>query len=106
MRNKAWRRHKDYSKAKRKRDIDRELQPIFNNEEGLHFWYWYGNLHQYSKNKIHCSCPLCAAKTNNKRGKRCVWAPAVNYSMADRKKQDRMTNDLNDYFSIDNQEIF
>lgn len=24
----------------------------------------------YSKNKIHCSCPLCAAKTNNKG---CKW---------------------------------
>ena len=25
-------------------------------------WNCYDNLHQYSKNKIHCSCPLCAAK--------------------------------------------
>ena len=24
---------------------------------------YYGNLHQYSKNKIHCSCPDCSAKT-------------------------------------------
>lgn len=22
-------------------------------------WDYYDNLHQYSKNKIHCSCPLC-----------------------------------------------
>ena len=27
---------------------------------------WYDNLHQYSKNKIHCSCPMCTRKTNNK----------------------------------------
>ena len=24
---------------------------------------YYDNLHQYSKNKIHCSCPMCASKT-------------------------------------------
>ena len=28
-------------------------------------WHpWYNNLHQYSKNKIHCSCGLCSCKTN------------------------------------------
>ena len=29
---------------------------------------YYDNLHQYSKNKIHCSCPMCSgmAKTNSK----------------------------------------
>lgn len=25
-------------------------------------WDYYDNLHQYSKNKIHCSCPLCRTK--------------------------------------------
>ena len=25
---------------------------------------WYNNLHQYSKNKIHCSCGMCSCKTN------------------------------------------
>lgn len=25
---------------------------------------WYNNLHQYSKNKIHCSCGFCSCKTN------------------------------------------
>ena len=23
---------------------------------------WYNNLHQYSKNKIHCSCDMCSSK--------------------------------------------
>ena len=27
---------------------------------------YYNNLHQYSKNKIHCSCPMCSPKTRNK----------------------------------------
>ena len=30
---------------------------------------YYNNLHQYSKNKIHCSCPLCAAKSKTKYGR-------------------------------------
>lgn len=25
---------------------------------------YYDNLHQYSKNKIHCSCPICSGKTS------------------------------------------
>lgn len=49
MRTKAERRHKDFSKALRKKKIC---------EEQYGFEY-YDNLHQYSKNKIHCSCPLC-----------------------------------------------
>lgn len=39
-----------------------------------HYWSsrdhsYYDNLHQYSKNKIHCSCSCCSRKTRNK-GKR------------------------------------
>lgn len=45
------RRKRNFSKAKRKRKID---CTVHNNSP------WYNNLHQYSKNKIHCSCPLCA----------------------------------------------
>jgi hypothetical protein len=42
--NRAERRKRDFSKARRKRSIAKD---------------WYSNLHQYSKNKIHCSCGLC-----------------------------------------------
>ena len=31
---------------------------------------YYDNLHQYSKNKIHCSCPMCSTKTRNKGHRR------------------------------------
>ena len=31
---------------------------------------YYDNLHQYSKNKIHCSCPCCSIKTRNKGHRR------------------------------------
>lgn len=41
-------------------------------------WTSYDNLHQYSKNKIHCSCPLC-------NGKRC--GNRLNYlTVAERRK--------------------
>ena len=54
--SRAKRRHKDVSKALRKASISK-LVYQFN---------WYDNLHQYSKNKVHCSCPLCSCKTNTK----------------------------------------
>ena len=51
----AERRHNNVTKALRKRKICKHYG-----------WDYYDNLHQYSKNKIHCSCPLCAIKTNTK----------------------------------------
>ena len=55
----AERRKQDFRKAKRKRNLSKKL---YDHE-------WYDNLHQYSKNKIHCSCPMCSGieKTNNKK---------------------------------------
>jgi len=52
MRTTAEKRHNDWKKAIRKRNIDRERNPNDTHD-------WYDNLHQYSKNKIHCSCPIC-----------------------------------------------
>lgn len=51
---KGDRRKIDYKKAKRKAKID-----IARSCDGLPL---YDNLHQYSKNKIHCSCRLCRGK--------------------------------------------
>lgn len=51
---KGKRRKIDYKKAKRKAKID-----IARSCDGLPL---YDNLHQYSKNKIHCSCRLCRGK--------------------------------------------
>jgi len=107
MRGRAWRRYKNYTKAKRKRDIDIHSNwwPInytslfnhefLNNRKGM-----YDNLHQYSKNKIHCSCPMCSAKTRNKghRRKRKNYAPAINYRRMDMRRQMAMTADELDYY--------
>ena len=51
---KGDRRKIDYKKAKRKAKID-----LARSFDGLPM---YDNLHQYSKNKIHCSCQLCRGK--------------------------------------------
>ena len=51
-------RWKSYCKAKRKQKMDKE--------RAAGRWPpYYSNLHQYSKNKIHCSCPMCRAKTRS-----------------------------------------
>lgn len=53
---------------------------------------YYNNLHEYSKNKIHCSCPMCSAKTRNKgrRTKGPIWEKSINYKHSDLVKQMRM----------------
>lgn len=94
-RGKAWRRYKDYTKAKRKRKIDVNIHN--GGWSGLNYsHFWYDNLHQYSKNKIFCSCHMCSAKTRNKGKRRHLYgnyAPNINYSIMDLKKQQSMDND-------------
>lgn len=52
----AIRRKKDIHKAIRKKNID-----LF-----VHYradiYPWYNSIHQYSKNKIHCSCYWCSSR--------------------------------------------
>lgn len=96
MRNKAEKRHNDWKKAIRKRRIDRERTG-----ENLTHKDWYDNLHQYSKNKIHCSCGMCSRyrKTNNRGRKRKIhgnYAPSKNWSESDRRKLDEMEDQLLD----------
>lgn len=86
-RSREYVRTKSYWKAKRKHDIDRDRDPWWY----YHFGAYYNNLHQYSKNKIHCSCPLCAIKTRNKN-----YGPALNWSKSDQRKIDSLTSQLND----------
>lgn len=84
MRNRGWRRKKDFSKAKRKKDIDKIWGIIIP---------CYKNLHEYSKNKIHCSCGMCSAKTRNKGKRRMIpknYSPSINYTIKDQKRKDEM----------------
>lgn len=82
MRTSAERRKNNYSKAIRKKNIS----------EHHYGFSYYDNLHQYSKNKIHCSCPLCSAKTNGK-GR---WSKRKNLTITDKRKVDSMNSSLND----------
>ena len=84
MRPTAEKRHNDYKKAIRKRRIDRELDGTNINHRD-----WYDNLHAYSKNKIHCSCPMCSSKTNN-RGRKGSWGPNINWSVNDKRKLEQL----------------
>ena len=62
----AYNRDVSNRKALRKRRLAREIYHSQNNPK----WENYDNLHQFSKNKIHCSCPCCSTKTRNKGHRR------------------------------------
>lgn len=79
-------RRRSILKALRKKRIDRDIYSYLDRSHG-----YYNNLHQYSKNKIHCSCPMCAAKTKNKGPrKKKWWAPPRNYKISDVRKIQRL----------------
>ena len=68
------------------------------------FWYgrnvgeYYDNLHQYSKNKIHCSCPACSSKTRNKgRRGRNNYLRSLNYKISELKRQITMDEEEIEY---------
>ena len=86
MRTLAEKRHNDVKKALRKRNICREAYK----------WEYYNNLHQYSKNKIHCSCPICSAKTNvqsiYKHGRK-NWKPS------DIRKINKLNYSIEEYYN-------
>ena len=90
--NRATKRKKDFAKAIRKKKLDREVTPYSNTEHGM-----YKHLHQYSKNKIHCSCPMCSAKTKNKgrhKHRARGYYPSYNPSMKDIKRKESMDYDM------------
>lgn len=91
-----------FHKALRKQNIVRHV-----------YWHgkeypWYDNLHQYSKNKIHCSCPMCSCKTNNggkNRKSANKWSPTYNPSMKDLRKQMSMKDELKEYYDNERDEF-
>lgn len=90
--NRAERRKKDFAKAIRKQKLAEQL---YNNSSWGHEeeFHWYDNLHQYSKNKIHCSCYMCSCKSKNKGKRRYLpgnYFPSYNPSIRDKKQIDRM----------------
>lgn len=104
--NRGKRRKLNITKALRKKKIAEEFGHII----------YYDNLHQYSKNKIHCSCPMCSgtAKTNSKHinkgginslGKNFGFGTTnhrkgKNWSVADLKQIERMDVDMSDTYYV------
>lgn len=87
-RTKEYNRYKMFSKALRKRNISNRV----------YGYDVYENLHQYSKNQIHCSCPCCSEKTKNKghRRKKGNHNRSINYKHSDKIKIDKLNNQINE----------
>ena len=79
-------RYNSRMKALRKQRIDRAIYSYLDRGRFAREHGYYDNLHQYSKNKIHCSCPLCSAKVSKYKGR----GVTVNYTISDRRKFDRL----------------
>ena len=84
-RTRAENRYNSTRKALRKQRISEEI----------YHYEFYDNLHEYSKNKVHCSCPCCSPKTRNKsRRKTNNYNRSINYKVSDRRKIERMNSYL------------
>lgn len=91
--SRAYNRKISWKKALRKKHIAEDI--YYNGKECP----YYDNLHQYSKNKIHCSCPDCSPRTNPKGKKRDqFWGTKKdNYKISEKKKIESMEQDLNEW---------
>lgn len=88
-RGRAYNRDVSRRKALRKKRISDNFWP-----HAAEYPY-YDNLHQYSKNKIHCSCPMCSQKSKNKgRRARKNYNPTHNFKASDVRKFEKMDNEI------------
>ena len=55
---------------------------------------YFSDFNRYDSFKIHCSCPICSEKTNNKHGRANKWEPAKNWSIADKRKLENMESQV------------
>lgn len=83
MKNRAERRHLDFTKAIRKRKLAKFCFNSYTDKEK------YDNLHQYSKNKIHCFHRADAhdgIKTNNRGRKKYYGQASKRWKASDLRK--------------------
>ena len=90
MRTRAERRYLNKKKALRKRWITRNAYSSYS----IDMQEYYDNLHQYSKNKIHCSCPMCSSKTNNRGRLKWYGIGRRNWKHSDLIKINRLESQL------------
>ena len=96
-RPRAWRRWKNFTKARRKHELDKELTTPWYSDGMLTQWLQYPSLNYYSKGKIHCSCPMCRNKTHNK-GAAALYNGVYNPTLMDKRRDDAMDADEFDFF--------
>ena len=90
----SYNRDVSHRKALRKQHISKYSNYWSPESRGEHF----DNLHQYSKNKVHCSCPLCQSKTRNKgRRNHANYQRSINYKKSDLVKQMAMDAQMEEY---------
>ena len=58
-RSKAERKHNDWKKIHKRARI---IKDVYRDDEWFD-GYWAAQEHRLSKNKVHCSCPMCSAKS-------------------------------------------
>ena len=90
----AYNRDVSIRKALRKRRLAREIYHSWGSSDQE----YYDNLHQFSKNKIHCSCPYCSTKTRNKGHRR---YKAGNYN----RNLNYKTSELRRLLAMDEEEM-
>lgn len=87
-RDRAYRRKKNFSKARRKKRICLDIMGSD----------WYKHDGQYIKGKIHCSCPLCREKSKMKNAR---YGNVHNYTHSDAMKLERDKLSLYEYYKED-----
>lgn len=90
MRTRAERRKNNFNHIKKKKNLIHSLMGFD----------WYKHDGQYSKGKIHCSCPLCTGKKKGRR--RNNDRPYSDRKKIDSMKQKAYINYFDDYYdSVD-----
>ena len=98
--DRGLRRKRDFVHAIRKKKMsDRECHGVLDVEDRpsptalfdgtIYTQSIYKNLHQYSKNKVHCSCWMCQSRSGQNNS-------VMNYRAADRKKLNRINSEMNE----------
>lgn len=88
--DRGLRRKIDFTHAIRKKKMsDYDVRPWTDNHCANYVIRasWYDNLHQYSKNKVHCSCWMCQSRSGENNSTK-------NYRASDRRKLDRVRSEL------------
>ena len=89
-----------YNASDRFNGIQYERSPLYIAEGGWQSYWYVKHRGCLNKQKIHCSCSLCSAKTRNKGKRRKLgknYAPSLNWSQSDKRKIESMKEQEKDF---------